>query len=136
MDWLIILGSLFMSTIWWIWRQRNILAFGETYKGDQCLLSKICRMVEDMRQAWYGADVSYITSTIDGFLEQAGGGRWQTWFSSYFLEWGYRGTHQVFRQSSCYWFHRVCWLHRLIELEIKHKKFVTYSCKQKCCHQS
>lgn len=64
-----------MSTIWWIWRQRNILAFGETYKGDQCLLSKICRMVEDMRQAWYGADVSYITSTIDGFLEQAGGGR-------------------------------------------------------------
>ncbi|KAJ6933083.1 hypothetical protein NC651_008487 [Populus alba x Populus x berolinensis] len=56
-------GLLFMSTIWWIWRQRNILAFGETYKGDQWLLSKIYRMVEDMRQAWHGVDVSYITST-------------------------------------------------------------------------
>jgi hypothetical protein len=57
-------GLLFMSTIWWIWRQRNILAFGETYKGDQWLLSNIYRMVEDMRQAWHGADVSYITSRM------------------------------------------------------------------------
>jgi len=57
-------GLLFMSTIWWIWRQRNILAFGETYKGDQRLLSNIYRMVEDMRQAWHGADVSYITSRM------------------------------------------------------------------------
>ncbi|KAG6780739.1 hypothetical protein POTOM_013608 [Populus tomentosa] len=57
-------GLLFMSTIWWIWRQRNILAFGETYRGDQWLLSKIYRMVEDMRQEWHGADVSYITSTM------------------------------------------------------------------------
>ncbi|XP_052307631.1 uncharacterized protein LOC127905130 [Populus trichocarpa] len=44
-------GHLFLSALWWIWRQRNCFAFENHYEGDVWLRRNIWRMATDSRIA-------------------------------------------------------------------------------------
>ena len=67
-DWIIQLvdsdqGHLFLSALWWIWRQRNCFAFKNHYEGDVWLRRNIWRMVVDSHMAW-GKDMYVTKETI------------------------------------------------------------------------
>ncbi|KAJ6420916.1 hypothetical protein OIU84_028322 [Salix udensis] len=56
-------GHLFLSALWWIWRQRNCFAFGNHYEGDVWLRRNIWRMASDSHMAW-GEDMKVTKETI------------------------------------------------------------------------
>ena len=68
MDWIIQQvdsnqGHLFLSALWWIWRQRNCFAFENHYEGDVWLRRNIWRMAIDSHMAW-GEDMKVTRETI------------------------------------------------------------------------
>ncbi|KAJ6944372.1 hypothetical protein NC652_009689 [Populus alba x Populus x berolinensis] len=41
------LSVLFLARIWWIWRLRNILPYGDYYNGDRWLIHQIHILAQD-----------------------------------------------------------------------------------------
>jgi len=56
-------GHMFLSALWWIWRQRNCFAFENHYEGDVWLRRNIWRMATDSHMAW-GEDMKVTKETI------------------------------------------------------------------------
>lgn len=72
---------LFLAAIWWFWRHKNMVAYGDGYKGGQWLLSQILHFAADCRVSWNGRDAARSNAImiswqrpIQGFIKLDVGG--------------------------------------------------------------
>lgn len=52
------MSVLFLAGIWWIWRQRNIFAYGDYCNGDRWLIHQIHILAQDCYSTWERKDLS------------------------------------------------------------------------------